>query len=111
MDSIFDIIIIVSAIYLIYSAYDMKKTGSIEGSILISKDTDLKKAKDIPGYIQYMYAKTMILGVLGIISGALGIYNSYGGNLDMLQYITMVIYFLVIVLYGYFSVKASKKFL
>lgn len=90
---------------------EMKRSQSIEGSILISKEIDLKKAKDIPGYIQYMYYKTLVLGVVGLISGALGIYNSYGGGLDSVQYISMILYFMAIVLYGYFSVRAAKRFL
>lgn len=111
MDSIFDIIILVSAIYLIYSAVEMKRAQSIQGSVLISKQINLKAAKDIPGYIQYMYGKTIALGLLGILCGAVGIYNSYAGTLDILQSIFTFAYFIVIVVYAALSVKAQKKFL
>lgn len=111
MDSIFDVIIIVSAVYLIYSAIEMKRSGSVEGSVLVSKNTDLKKAKDIPGYIGYMYRKTLVLGAVGVIDGGLGIYNSYGGGLEIFQYIFTVVFFIGIVLYGVLSVRAARKFL
>lgn len=111
MNNIFDMIFIVCGFYLIYSAVKMKKSGSLEGSMLVNKNADLKKAKDIPGYIRFIYGKSIALGILIIVNGLLGVYNTYAGGLDVLQYIIMGISLVVIILYGVFSVKAANKYL
>lgn len=111
MNNIFDFIFIACGVYLFYAALKMKQTGSLEGSILVNKNTDLKKAKDIPGYISYMFPKSMVVACVIVLSGGIGLYHAYVGAIELLQYIAMGITFLVLILYGVCSFRAAKRFL
>lgn len=70
-----DLIIVVSGAYLIYAAVQMKRTGEIAGSVIIGKGYDVKKAKDPQGFIDYMYLKSILMGVCVILSGGLDYIN------------------------------------
>lgn len=111
MNNIFDIIFIACGVYLFYAAFKMKQTGSLEGSILVNKNIDLKKAKDIPGYIGYMFPISLVAACVIVLSGGIGIFNAYVGGIDLLQYVFMGITLIVLIIYGVFSFRAAKKFL
>ena len=97
--------------YLIYSALDMKKTGSLKQGVMVRKDADLSKAKDIAGFIEYMYLKTIIVGVCTLICGGVGIINDTYGGLGMLQLVLTFVFFFAIVIFGIMTAKAQKKYL
>ena len=63
MDLMLDVFMAFFGAYLIYAAVKMKQTGELAKGIMVSKEADLSKAKDIPGYIQYMYGKTILMGI------------------------------------------------
>lgn len=111
MNNIFDIIFIACGVYLFYAAFKMKQTGSLEGSILVNKNIDLKKAKDVPGYISYMFPISLVTACVIVLSGGIGIFNTYVGGIDLLQYVFMGITFIVLIVYGVFSFRAAKRFL
>ena len=52
MDLMLDVFMAFFGAYLIYAAVKMKQTGELAKGIMVSKEADLSKAKDIPGYIQ-----------------------------------------------------------
>lgn len=56
---IFDVIIAGLGIYLIYSAFQMKKTGEISNVII--NELEVTKCKDRKSFIQSIYNQTVIL--------------------------------------------------
>lgn len=109
--SLFDVLILACGCYFVYSGVMMKKTGSLKGGLLIGKNVDLSKAKDLPGYISYMYAKTLIVGVLAVVSALSGLINTYVTEIIVIQAVTSIIFLIAILAYGYFSVKGQKTYL
>jgi len=111
MDLMLDLFIVFCGAYLVYSAVNMKKTGEIQKGVMVRKDADLSKAKDIPGFIAYMYVKTIVIGISACLCGIVGIINNEFGGLGMLQLIMSVVFFVAIVLFGIITAKAQKKYL
>ncbi len=106
-----DIILAVSGIYLIYTAVQMKRTGEINNSVMVGKGYDLKKAKDLKGYIEYMYLKTIIMGVLIIVSSALDYMNENYWKIPYFSIGIYVVFWVLIIVYGKLSTDAQKKYL
>ncbi len=111
MDLILDVFMAFFGGYLVYAAVKMKQTGELAKGIMVSKDADLSKAKDIPGYVQYMYGKTILMGVCALVCGAVGVLNDLYGGLTMVQLVMAVVFFIVVVGFGVMTSKAQKKYL
>ena len=67
---VFDVVIAVLGIYLIYSAIQMKKTGEI--SNVIVNPEEIAKCKNKRGFIDFIYDKVMLFGVVSLVFGILG---------------------------------------
>ena len=70
---IFDVIIAGLGIYMIYSAFQMKKTGEISNVII--NELEVTKCKDRKSFIQSIYNQTVIFGAISVIFGVLGCIN------------------------------------
>lgn len=67
---VFDIVIGVLGIYLIYIAAQMKKKGEIS-NVLVNPE-EITKCRDKKGFIDYIYNRVMIFGAVSMIFGVLG---------------------------------------
>jgi len=111
IDLLLDGFIAVFGVYLIYCAIKMKRTGELTPGIMVRGDTDLSHVKDLPGFIKYMYGKTVAIGICTVICGGVGIFNDLHGGLGMLQIVMTGVFFVVVVLFGIITMKAQKKYL
>jgi threonine/homoserine/homoserine lactone efflux protein len=105
-----DILIMLSGAYLIYAAVQMKRTGEIS-SALVGKGCDLKKAKDPKGYIEYMSPKSIILGIIVVLSGGADYLNEKYWHISHFNLVICVVILLVIIVYGKITMDAQKKYL
>lgn len=106
-----DGIVLACGIYMLYSAYLMKTKGELKVGWLVSKNINLERSKDVPGYIEYMYSKILVFAVCTIIYGAIGVYSTYYKPLGMIQTASFGIFFVVVICFAVVSTKASKKYL
>lgn len=109
-DFFLDGMIAVFGVYLVYSAIVMKRDGNIP-PVMMSKDRKLGKDSDVAGFIQYMYVKTLAVGACSALCGAVGLLNDQFGGLGYVQAVMTVVFFVLVVGYGYLSMKAQKKYL
>ena len=107
---IFDIIILFGGLYLLYSLAGMITKNKIPG-VLMSKGMELTKEADVPGFIHAMKVPTGVMGVVASISGGLGIACKYVSGIDTLQFVVLIIAFVMLIAYGYIDVVAQKKYL
>lgn len=107
----FDILIIGCGFYLMYVAYNMKKTGEINNTVIVGKNCDVSKAKDKQGFIDYMYMKSIIMGAIIAIGGAFDFVNEKYLNVPYLGLVGSVVFFILIVIYCKISSDAQKKYL
>ena len=106
-----DILIVFCGAYLVYASVQMKRTGEITSSAIIGKGYDPKKAKDPKGFIEYMYLKSIVMGVLVMVSGALDYMNDLYWNLPYFGIIMCVVFLIMIIIYCKISMDAQKKYL
>lgn len=97
--------------YFVYKAVEMKRTGNLSKGIMVSKDFDLSKARDVEGFIRFMFPKTVFIGACAALCGIVGVINDLYGGLAMVQLVLTGIFFVFVVIFGYLSVKAQKKYL
>lgn len=109
--SMLDIMEILIGAYLLFLAIRMKKTGVLSDNGLVSKGIDLEKAKDPEGYIKIMFPWNLLLGILLIIFGLASRYLSTNDAYDYLQNTLTIISVITILVYGFCSMKAQKKYL
>lgn len=105
-----DILIMFSGAYLIYAALQMKRTGEINTS-LVGKGFDLKKAKDPKGYIEYMYLRSIIMGIIVILGGGVDYLNEKYWHISYFNLVVCGVFLVVIILYGKITIDAQKKYL
>lgn len=108
--SFMDILIIFSGAYLVYSSVQMKRTGEIS-SLIVGKGYDLKKAKDPKGYIEYMYVKSIVMGIIVMIGGGMNYLNDSYWNIPNFSLITCGVFLAAIIVYGKIIMAAQKKYL
>lgn len=109
--SILDIIFIGAGFYVLYAMFVMNKTGEIKTSVLLSKDTDIRKCKDIEGYKKYVSPKMIAFGIGSILYGAAGLVNTYVYTLPTLIYMAvMIVFFAVLIWYALATRKAAQIF-
>lgn len=110
--SFLDAIIVFYGIYNTFATIRMSKTGEIKGGWFVRSDLDIKKARDVQGYIAATKNVSLILGVLITLCGLMGLYNSYVTPLPYAVVVAVYAILVVVVLgYGVFSTKAQKKYL
>lgn len=105
-----DLLIVFCGIYLIYISVQMKRTGEIS-SALLGKGYDPKKAKDPKGYIDYMYPKSIVMGLAVMLSGGLNYLNDRYWDIPNLNLIVCAVFFVLIVIFTKIMMDAQKKYL
>lgn len=106
-----DGIIFACGIYMFYSAYLMKTKGELKVGWLVSKNINLERSKDVPGYINYMYPRVLFFAICVLIYSVINFYSTYLSSLGMIQMATFVLFFIVVIWFAYISTRASKKYL
>ncbi len=111
MFSFIDIVVVGCGLYVIYLYIEMKKTGKIRESMLLPKGLDVKKCKDVDGYIRQIGPKQLILGIIALLCGVAGLLQDFTGILNYYVYLaTLVVFFVYAVWYTVFMKKVIKKF-
>ena len=64
---IMDLLFAGAGLYAIYAYYLLKTKGEITTSILMSKDVDIRKCKDIEGYKAFVAPKLLIFGIAALL--------------------------------------------
>ena len=109
--SFLDIIVLLAGFYVFYAWFLLVKKKEIRQGVMIPKDVDPKRCKDIDGYVQYMSPRTLLLGVMAVVSGGVGLYQDNVKLLNPIIYWTLFAAFLAIIFwFGISSKKAVEKF-
>lgn len=113
-DSIYalmDAVIVGSGVYIIYLYINMITTGKLRQSMLIPQNLDVKKCKDVPGYIAYTGIKQLVFGIVAIACGAVGLVQDFTQLIGVVPYlITIVLFFAYAIWFGFQIKKAAKMF-
>lgn len=108
--AVLTLIIFFYGAYLIYACIEMKRTGTIP-KMLVNNKINLDRAKDIPGYIKYMFSRSLIFGLFLCVFSALLIAAEYVSFNPIFLLIVQVIYITGIIIYTMMTVKATRQYL
>ena len=109
--SFLDIIVVLAGVYVLYSWYLLVTKKEIRQGVMIPKDVDPRRCKDIDGFVKYMSPRTLVLGIMALISGGIGIYQDNIRLLNPIIYWTFFVAFLgVLIWFGYGTKKALKDY-
>ncbi len=115
MDYIFyviiDLLVIVCGIYIIVQYIMMTRSGTIRQNMLMPRDLQIKKCKDVDGFIQAVAGKQLILGISALICGAVGVIEDSRTSPNVvISFIIMVVFVVLCFWYGFASKKAIEEF-
>ncbi len=110
MFSIMDFIMVGAGVYLLYAWYLLKFKGEIKEGVLVQSG-QAKKCKDPEGYRQYMAPKLLVFALCAIASGGLGLYSDFVKPINSIVYLCFTgVFFAVLVLFVYYTKKATERF-
>ena len=109
--NILDWMITFGGLYLIYAALVMKLKGKIVKSIVANPEVDIDKIRDRKGFIQYMWVRVLILGILSAAVGAVGILSAQKEASLTTYMISFVGYLIALIWYCVISVRGRKKYI
>ena len=110
MFSILDIIVLLVGVYAFYSCYLMKTTGEVKTKLVLSDHTDINKCKDKKGFIDYMFLKLLILGIVSVVYGVVGLIDTYVTPLGIAQLVLMLVFIIYLIWFALKSKKAVTMF-
>lgn len=107
--TVFDVVIAGFGVYMIGAALKMKKTGEISSAVITAEE--IAKCKDKKGFIDFIYWKEAVFGLMVSLVGVLGLVNDLLVSLGVFNMAMMVIF-----LAGFFWFqmqlrRAREKFL
>lgn len=109
--SILDVIFVGAGMYVLYAWVLLKTKGEITTSILMNKDVNLNKCKDLEGYKTYIAPRLLIFGIACLLYGAAGLINSYVMELPLALYgAIMAVFFVVLIWFALAARKGVQKF-
>lgn len=104
-----DAVIIASGVYILYLYVLMVKTGKIKSSMLIPQNIDVKKCKDVAGYIKYTGTKQLIFGIVAVVCGGIGLIQDFTQKIGAIPYLIVIVIFFVYALWFGLQVKKATQ--
>lgn len=94
-----DFLFLASGGYLIVNAVLAKKHGNITANVMLGKDMTEKDVDDKLGFIDYMYKRLMLAGLLIMAGSLVHLINDYYIKSTLLTCIGIVLIFIALVIY------------
>ncbi|MBO7709926.1 MAG: hypothetical protein J6S83_05625 [Lachnospiraceae bacterium] len=111
MMGLMDLIVVGAGVYVIYGWYMLVFKNEIKQGLVISKAQDPKKCKDLEGFKSYIGPRLLIFGLAAVLSGGVGLFQSYVAPLPGIVYwIFYMIFVAVIVWFTVCTRKAGRIF-
>lgn len=104
-----DGMIVLCGVYILYLSFVMIRSGEVKENALMPKDVNVKKCKDAAGFIRYMKAKQLLLGIFAVISGAIGLAQDYGKLHSPALYLGTIVVFVSCAVWYSVAVKKAVK--
>ncbi|MBO5208673.1 MAG: hypothetical protein J6B68_04925 [Lachnospiraceae bacterium] len=106
-----DILCICCGAYLVYAAIVMKTQGRIISNVLLKKGMDESSLKDKDGFINFLFGKVLLVGILVIIGGIINLVNTYLAGPKVVTIVTCCIFAVAVIGYGIVTNIAMRKFM
>ena len=111
MYDLLDFVIIFSGVYLAYSAITMKTKRVIVANVVLNPNIKESAIKDKQGFIDYIYIRLLIVGIVIILSGLANMFNNYNQGSSIISLLTLLLFAASLVAYSVVTKAALKKFM
>lgn len=101
---------ILIGLYSFYFASAMKRTGTIKAGWMVSRNIQLTECKDIPGYIEYVYPKTIIFAAIVVVMGLVLIIGE-ALSVHAVSAVSILVLGVTYLIYSSIMSKAQKTYL
>lgn len=106
---LFDVIILGYGIYMVYSAYQMRKTHQPPNMLI--NQSELIGARDVKGFCDAMFKPVVLFGMVAALYGIVGLINDLYMEVVGMNVVSVVL-FLVLCFWFFKEMKKNKsKFL
>lgn len=110
MYNLIDFVCMITGAYLIHTAVVMKKRGEIVANVVLNKTTSENAIKDKEGFINYLYIRLLLIGIVIILSGIVDIVNLNMNGAPIIGVIAFLVFAAALAAYGVVTHMALKKF-
>lgn len=111
MGGMIDFLFLASGIYLIYSAVMAKHKGNIAANVMLSKNISENDIRDKVGFIDYMYKKILLAGVMIILASVIHLVNDYYIHAIQLTWIGIAMILLALAIYTFSFMRGRKLYI
>lgn len=102
----FDIVIAILGCYIVVRSILMKKKKEIPTIFVVAEEA--RGCKDVPGFIDYLFPKAMLFGIVCCIFGIIDFVIDYGIYTNTPKYVNVVLLVLFLIVWFYFSWSIKK---
>lgn len=99
MGGVIDFLFLASGTYLVGTALMAKKQGSVAANVMLGKNMTEKDIDDKEGYIDYMYKRLLLSGVLIMIASLIHLANDYYVGSDALTWLGIAVLLIALIIY------------
>ncbi len=105
---IFDIVILAYGVYTIYSAINMKRTQQLNK--FFTGGNTMVPIRDVRGYIDAIYHKSLVLGAMAILFGAVAMINDFVIPIPVVMKALVLLFLTVLVWFTVMVSRAKREF-
>ena len=105
-----DILCMLCGAYLLYTGVVMKVQGRIISNVVLRKNTNEDSIRDKEGFIQYLYWKLAVIGIVIILSSIASLFSGSMGDSNVVSTLTWAVFLAAIIAYAAVVNKAMKKY-
>ena len=106
---LFDFVIFFYGLYMVYSAYQMKRTG--QPSNLIINQAELVGAKDMKGFCGAMFKPLVLFGIMAMIYGVADYVNDKYLEVPMANFVAVALFLILCVWFLRETKKNKAKYI
>lgn len=99
MGGIIDLLFLASGAYLIGTALMAKTQGAISANVMLGKNTNEKDITDKAGFIEYMYKRILLAGLLITAASIVHLVNDYYIESNLLTWVGISVMLIAIIIY------------
>lgn len=99
MGGVIDFLFLASGTYLVGTALMAKRQGNVAANVMLGKNMTEKDIDDKEGYIDYMYKRLLLSGVLIMIASLIHLANDYYIGSDALTWLGIAVLLIALIIY------------
>lgn len=111
MGGMIDMLFLASGVYLIWTAVSAKRQGNIVANVMLGKNINEGHVKDKAGFIEYMYKRILLAGVLIVIGSVVHLVNDYYIFSSALTWVGIAFILIALVIYTRAYVSGQKRYI